>query len=116
MPQPNQPWNTNPAAAANNQQAAYQTAPQDRSLSDQEMAFDLLYQEKALLVNVASDVLEVAHPGLRQVLNDCYLQMGQDQLDIFNVMNQKNWYQTKPAQPQDIQSAKQKFQQMRNTI
>ena len=103
----NQPWNQS--------QNQFHPIP-SQPLSEQEVAFDLLYQEKALLVNVASDVLEVAHPGLRQVLNDCYLQMGQDQLDIFNIMNQKNWYQTKPAQPQDIQTAKQKFQQMRNTI
>lgn len=124
MPHQNQSWAPNPNQ---NQRPQFNQAPQSSTwnaaqaaqtqpLTDQELAFDLLYQEKALMVNVASEVLEAAHPGLRQVLNDCYLQMGQDQLEIFKLMEQNNWYQVKPAQAQDIQTAKQKFQQMRNTI
>ena len=31
-------------------------------------------------------------------------------------MQRQGWYQTKPAQPQDVQTAKQKYQQMRGTI
>ena len=93
-----------------NQQAAQQP------LTDQELAFDLLYQEKALLSNIASEVLEASQPGMRQVLNDCYLQIGQDQLSIFNAMEQQGWYPVKPALQQDIQAAKQKYQQMRGTI
>ena len=105
MFQQNQPWNQ-----SQNQQSAAQP------LSDQELAFDLLYQEKALLVNIASEVLEAANPGLRKVLNDCYTQVGQDQLEVFKLMQQNGWYQVKPAQAQDLQAAKQKFQQMRNTL
>ncbi len=89
---------------------------QPQPLSDQELAFDLLYQEKALLTNLASEVLEASHPGMRQVMNDCYNQIGQDQLAIFSQMQQQGWYQTKPAQAQDVQTAKQKYQQMRGTL
>ena len=103
----NQPWNQNQNTM--NQMHA-------QPLSDQELAFDLLYQEKALLVNTASQVLEVANPNLRQQLNDMYAQIGQDQLEIFKLMQQNGWYQVKPAQAQDLQTAKQKFQQMRNTL
>ena len=106
MNQQNQTWNQN----TQNQQAAKQP------LTDQELAFDLLYQEKALLSNIASEVLEVSQPGMRQVLNDCYMQIGQDQLSIFNAMEQQGWYPVKPAQQPDIQTAKQKYQQMRGTI
>ncbi|MDO5325413.1 MAG: spore coat protein [Clostridia bacterium] len=102
----NQPWNQNA-----NQQQRGQTPP----LGDQELAFDLLYQEKALLSNIASEVMESSQPGMRQVLNDCYMQIGQDQLDIFNQMQQQGWYPVKPAQPQDVQAAKQKYQSMLNT-
>lgn len=109
MHQQNQPWNQN-----QNQNQFQQTPTQP--LSDQELAFDLLYQEKALMANIASEVLEASHQGLRQVMNDCYLQMGQDQLEIFNLMQQNGWYQTKPAQQQDVQTAKQKYQQMRGTL
>ena len=59
---------------------------------------------------------EIVVRGLRNVLNDMFTQMGQDQLQIFQLMNQHGWYQLKPAQPQDIQTAKQKYQQMRGTI
>ncbi len=102
----NQPWNQNA-----NQQQRGQMPP----LGDQELAFDLLYQEKALLSNIASEVMESSQPGMRQVLNDCYMQIGQDQLDIFNQMQQQGWYPVKPAQPQDVQAAKQKYQSMLNT-
>ena len=105
MNQQNQTMNQN-----TNQQSAQQP------LNDQELAFDLLYQEKALLANIASEVLEVSQPGMRQVLNDCYMQIGQDQLSIWNVMEQQGWYPVKPAQPQDVQTAKQKYQQMRQTL
>jgi len=94
-----------------NQQAANQA-----HLSDQELAYDLLYQEKALMNNISSEVVELSHMGLRTVLNDAFMQIGQDQLKIFECMNAQGWYQVKPAQPQDVQCAKQKFQQMRNTL
>ena len=106
MNQQNQTWNqTQNAQAGKNQ-----------PLSDQELAFDLLYQEKSLLANIASEVLEASQPGMRQVLNDCYMQIGQDQLEIFNQMQRQGWYPVKPAQAQDVQTAKQKYQQMRGTL
>lgn len=106
MNQQNQTWNQNQNAQAG----------QSQPLSDQELAFDLLYQEKSLLSNIASEVLEASQPGMRQVLNDCYMQIGQDQLEIFNQMQRQGWYPVKQAQPQDIQTAKQKYQQMRGTL
>lgn len=107
MNQQNQPWNQN---------TSWTGTQGNQKLSDQELAFDLLYQEKALMSNMTSEVLEVSHQGLRQVMNDTYLQMGQDQLQIFDLMQQNGWYQTKPAQQPDIQTAKQKYQQMRGTL
>ncbi len=93
-----------------------QTNNASQPLTDQELAFDLLYQEKALMANITSETLEASQPGMRQVMNDCYLQMGQDQLDIFNAMAQQGWYPVKPAAAQDVQTAKDKYQQMRGTL
>jgi len=107
MNQQNQTWNQNQNAQQNGQ---------SQPLNDQELAFDLLYQEKALLTNIASEVLEASQPGMRQVLNDCYMQICQDQLNIFNAMQQQGWYPVKPAQAQDVQTAKQKYQQMRSSL
>ena len=86
------------------------------ALTDQELAFDLLYQEKALMANISSEVVEGSQSGLRNVMNDMFMQMGQDQLQIFQVMNNNGWYQLKPAPAQDFQTAKQKYQQMRDTL
>ena len=86
------------------------------ALTDQELAFDLLCQGKALMANISSEAVEGSQSGLRNVLNDMFTQMGQDQLQIFQVMNTNGWYQLKPAQPQDIRTAKQKYQQMRQTM
>ncbi len=100
-----------------NPQSWQSTQPANQMpLSDQELAYDLLYQEKALMANICSEVVEASHNGLRNVMNDAFMQIGQDQLKIFEVMNAQGWYQVKPAQQQDVQTAKQKFQQMRNTL
>ncbi len=85
-------------------------------LTDQELAYDLLYQEKALMANICSEVVEGSHAGLRNVMNDAFMQIGQDQLQVFQLMNSQGWYQTKPVQPQDLQTAKQKYQQMRQCL
>lgn len=87
-----------------------------QALTDQELAFDLLYQEKSLMANISSEVVEGSQPGLRNVMNDMFMQIGQDQLQIFQIMNNQGWYQLKPAPAQDIQTAKQKYQQMRTTL
>lgn len=100
-----------------NQQApGAQSMQPAAQLSDQELAFDLLYQEKALMANISSEVVEGSHMGLRNVLNDAFLQIGQDQLQVFQVMNEQGWYQTKPAQQPDVQSARQKYEQMRQSL
>ena len=95
MNQQNQTWNHNAQACG-------------QQLTDQEMAFDLLYQEKSLLSNIASEVLEASQPGMRQVLNDCYMQIGQDQLSIFNAMEQQGWYPLEAAEAEDVQTTMQK--------
>lgn len=96
----NQPWNQSGSTP----------------LTDQERAFDLLYQEKALMANLTSELLEVSPVGMRQVMQDCMNQMSQDQLQIFNLMQQQGWYPVKQAQSQDVQTAKDKYQQMRSTL
>ena len=99
-----------------NQQNTMQQGGQQTALTDQELGFDLLYQEKALMANISSEVVEGSQPGLRNVMNDMFTQMGQDQLQIFQVMNGNGWYQLKPAPAQDIQTAQQKYQPMRDSL
>ena len=98
-----------------NQQGMNQQ-PAPMGLSDQELAYDLLYQEKALMANISSEVVEGSHAGLRNVLNDMFMQIGQDQLQVFQLMNEQGWYRTKPAPQPGLQTAKQKYQQMRQGL
>ena len=39
-----------------------------------------------------------------------------DQFQIFQQMQQRGWYQTKAAQQQDVQQAKQKFAQQKQQL
>ena len=68
-----------------NQQGMNQQ-PAPMGLSDQELAYDLLYQEKALMANISSEVVEGSHAGLRNVLNDMFMQIGQDQLGFYLII------------------------------
>ncbi len=83
------------------------------SLTDQEMALDLLGHEKATLATLTTMVTEAANPALRRVLSDTWMQVQADQYQLFQEMQQKGWYEVKPAQQPEIQSACQKFQQMK---
>lgn len=99
-----------------NMQATTQTnaaCPSCQALTDQERALDLLGHEKATLSTLTTMVAEAANPALRRVLNDAYLQVAQDQYALFQQMQQRGWYEVKPAQAQDIQTACQKFGQMK---
>lgn len=94
-------------------QATNAACPPCMPLTDQERALDLLCHEKAVLSTLTTMVAEAANPALRRVLNDAYLQVGQDQYALFQQMQQNGWYEVKPAQQPDIQAACQKFQQMK---
>lgn len=96
--------------------AAPAACPPSQTLTDQEMALDLLCHEKALMAGLTAMVTEAANPSLRRVLNDAYLQVGQDQFALFQHMHEKGWYPVKPAQDADIQAACQKFSQMKCSL
>lgn len=90
--------------------------PPAQTLTDQERAMDLLCHEKSLLGSLSAMVTEAANPSLRRALNEAFLQVGQDQFALFQQMQQSGWYQVKPAQAQDIQTACQKFDQMKCSL
>ena len=122
----NQNWNAQNIQNNQNVQNMENTQPwqqqkpiqqaMNQPLSEQETSFDLLYQEKELMNCLTACMEEVSHKALRQVMQDAFREIEQDQLSTFAVMQQQGWYQVKPAQAQDVQTAKQKFQQMRTTL
>lgn len=111
----NQPVN-NMTASQPWQQQKPTFAAQNQPLSEKEISFDLLYNQRDLMNCVTKGMEEASTQALRQVMQDTYRQLEQDQLSIFSVMQQQGFYQTKPADAQDLATAKQKFQQMRASL
>lgn len=89
---------------------------QSTEMTEQELLNDLLIQEKEIAKNYTTFITETSCPNMRQVLTDNLNCSLQKQYEVFNIMNNKGWYQTKDAQDQDVQQAKQKFQQLNQQI
>ncbi len=83
---------------------------------DQRMMGDLLDTAKHLATEYGSYITEGSCPQLRQVLTNNMTEMLGDQFQIFQQMQQRGWYQTKPAQQNDIQQAKQKCTQEKSQL
>lgn len=77
------------------------------SMSEKELLTDLLNSEKTLVKDYASNCTETACSKLRNVLLDCMTECASDQFAVFEQMSSRNMYKTKPAKPQDVQTAKQ---------
>jgi len=83
---------------------------------DQRMMGDLLDTAKHMATEYGSYILEGSCPQLRQVLTANMTEMLGDQYQIFQQMQQRGWYQPKPAQQPDIQAAKQKMNQEKSQM
>ncbi len=86
------------------------------TLSDQDRMEDLLSQEKYLISSYSTFIPEASCPNLRQVLSTNFNDCVQNQYSIFDKMSQMGWYPTKPAPQQEIDAARQKFQQMKGQL
>lgn len=83
---------------------------------EKDMTQDLLASAKALADSYSILTQETACPQLRQLMMENWNQTITDQYTIFDAMRQRNWYQVKDAPPQEIQTAKQQFTQMKNQL
>jgi len=86
------------------------------TLSDQDRMEDLLSQEKYLISSYSTFIPEATCPNLRQVLSTNFNDCVQNQFSVFDKMQQMGWYQTKPAPKQEVDAARQKFQQMKTQL
>lgn len=85
-------------------------------LNDQDRMEDLLTQEKYLISAYSTFIPEATCPQLRGVLNNNFNECVQNQYAVFDRMTQLGWYQTKPAPTQEINAARQKFQQLQTQL
>ena len=83
---------------------------------DRCMMTDLLDTAKHITEVYGAYVCEGSSDTLRQVLQDNMDATANDQFQIFQQMQQRGWYQTKAAQQQDVQKAKQKFAQQKQQL
>lgn len=81
-------------------------------LKEKDILMDMLAQEKFLMGLYATNITESNCTQMRDMFLNHLDQLSQDQYQIFEQMNQKGYYPIKPAQPQDIQEAKQQAQQL----
>ena len=85
-------------------------------LNDQDKLEDLLSEEKYLISAYGTFIPEASCPQLRQVLTQNFTDCAQNQYDIFDKMNQLGWYPTKAAPAADVNAARDKFNQLRQTL
>ena len=76
------------------------------NLTEQELLNDLLNQEKQLMSSYATFIQEASCENLRKVLTNQFNQTTQDQYQVFDQLRQKGYYQTKDANDQEVQQAK----------
>lgn len=87
-----------------------------KELSQQDLINDLLISEKQICSAYNTSITETSCPNLRQHLTKSLVGCQKIQYKIFNAMEQRGWYQTKPAASQDVQNAKNKYNQIKSDL
>ncbi len=85
-------------------------------LSEQEIMNDLLTSEKQVISAYNTGITEVSCQDLRQHLTNSLTGTQEIQFQIFNSMQQRGWYQTKPASNQEVQNVKTKYNQVKSEM
>lgn len=83
------------------------------NMSQEELLTDLLTTEKQMVKDCAGDITETSCPNLRNVLLSNMTECATDQLAVFEQMKSRNMYATKDAPDTEVQTAKNKMQQLR---
>ena len=84
--------------------------------TEQELLDDLLTCEKNLLTLYNTAVIESSSNELKGVFQQNMGQCVQDQFAVWQQMNQKGYYPTKPVDQNELNTTKQKFMNMKPTV
>lgn len=85
---------------------------QQQTLSEKDILNDMLLQEKHMSAAYTTYVTEASCPNLRNLLTQNLTDIFSEQFQVFDTMRQKGLYQSKDAPTNEVQQAKQQFQQM----
>ena len=88
----------------------------DQSMTERELLTDLLHTEKDMAKDYAGNITESASRELREILTRHMSECANDQFCIFNEMQSRNLSPTKQAQQQEVQTAKQNMQNLRDEV
>lgn len=83
------------------------------TMTQQELLTDILNQERALIKEYASNITESSCTNLRQLLLNNMTEVAADQYTVFEQMKNRQMYETKKAQQNEVQSTRQKVQQLK---
>jgi len=86
---------------------------QNAPMTEQEILTDLLSQEKQCVKDYAGNITEASCKNLRQLLLSNLTECSTDQLAVFEQMKSRNFYKTKDAPDNDVQTAKQDMQTLK---
>lgn len=86
------------------------------NLSDLDIMQDILTTEKQISASYNMAVTESSCPNLRHLLSSNLAQSHDDQFVVFSAMHTRDWYPTKDAADADVQIAKSKMSQIRNSM
>lgn len=83
------------------------------TMTQQELLTDILNQERTLIKEYASNITESSCTNLRQLLLNNMMEVAADQYTVFEQMKNRQMYETKKAQQNEVQSTRQKVQQLK---
>ena len=86
----------------------------NNSMTERELLTDLLHTEKSMTKTYADNCTETSSPELRKMLIRHMTECADDQLAVFDEMHKRNMYPTKVAPGQEVQTAKQTMQTLKN--
>lgn len=86
---------------------------QNAPMTEQEILSDLLTQEKQCVKDYAGNITEASCKNLRQLLLSNLTECSTDQLAVFEQMKSRNFYKTKDAPDNDVQTTKQEMQTLK---
>ncbi|MBI2874541.1 MAG: spore coat protein [Firmicutes bacterium] len=79
-------------------------------LGDRSLAADCLDTEKFVCQAYTTACYESANPGVRAAMRDIQNEELHNAEKIFSIMQRRGWYQPQPADQQQVQQIRQKFQ------
>ena len=86
------------------------------NLCEQDLATDLLNEEKRMMGMYSTFISESNCTQLRNILLNQYAVLSNDQYRLFDAMNQKGFYQVKNAPENEVQQAKEKQAQAQQQL